>query len=434
MSDQSPILALPLIQPAQAQKHVTHNEALMRLDLLVQLVVASRSQTTPPSGPAEGTRHIVPSGATGDWAGQGGQLALWLDGAWQFHAAQPGWRAWVADEEAVVTYSSGQWRGPAEAALTVAELGVSASADGINRLAVSAPASLFNHAGAGHQLKLNKAVAGDTASLLFQTGFSGRAEMGTTGSDDFAIKVSDSGGSFATALTIAAATATVSLAQPMVLTGQPADPPLPGNGLLWHHAPTGDLRFCSGGEIQVLNAQQEVPWLTPDSGEFMMTTICGTGASAALTGVANRTELYPFMARKSLTINGLGMHCLTAVAAAQAKLLVYESDALGRPASILLETDVVDLSTTGNKSVAVSLFLRRGLTYWLGIRHSSTATVSAWTAQSTPDINGGSTLVAAARKVLRRTLAFGTPAPAVWGFDSSEIASANPPAIWLRMA
>lgn len=434
MSDQSPILALPLIQPAQAQKHVTHNEALMRLDLLVQLAVDSRSQTTPPASPAEGLRHIVPAGATGDWAGKTGQIALWLDAVWQFTAPLPGWRAWVADEEAVVTFSAGQWRAMAEGALTVAELGVSASPDATNRLAVSSSASLFNHAGAGHQVKLNKAAAGDTASLLFQTGFSGRAEMGTAGSDDFAIKVSGDGGSFATALTIGAASAEVTLARPALLTGQSADPVTPVDGLLWHHGPTGDLRFRSAGETQILNAQQEVPWLVPDPGEFVMTTICGTGATSVLTGVANRTEIFPFMPRKDLMVDALGLNCATAVAAAQAKLVVYGSNALGRPDALLAETGVVDLSTTGNKTAAASLVLRRGLTYWLGLRHSATATISAWAAQSTPDINGGTTMLTTSRKVLRRTLAFATPAQTVWGFDSTEIAAANPPAIWLRMA
>ena len=52
MSDLSPILSLPLLQASQAQKHVTHNEALMQLDLLVQLTVADRTRTAPRRPPA----------------------------------------------------------------------------------------------------------------------------------------------------------------------------------------------------------------------------------------------------------------------------------------------------------------------------------------------------------------------------------------------
>jgi hypothetical protein len=86
----------------------------------------------------------------------------------------------------------------------VARLGVGTDADAANRLAVAAPASLFTHDGAGHQLKINKATPADTASLLFQTGWSGRAEIGTTGSDALAVKVSADGAAWATALTVAA--------------------------------------------------------------------------------------------------------------------------------------------------------------------------------------------------------------------------------------
>ena len=75
-----------------------------------------------------------------------------------------------------------------------------ASADATNKLALNSAASLFNHDGNGHQLKLNKAAAGDTASVLYQTGFSGRAEFGTTGDDDFHVKVSPDGSTWFEAL------------------------------------------------------------------------------------------------------------------------------------------------------------------------------------------------------------------------------------------
>jgi hypothetical protein len=82
------------------------------------------------------------------------------------------------------------------------QLGINATADTTNRLAVSAAATLLNHAGAGHQLKINKAAAAQTASLLFQDGFSGRAEMGLAGTDDFSIKVSANGAAWNNALSI----------------------------------------------------------------------------------------------------------------------------------------------------------------------------------------------------------------------------------------
>jgi hypothetical protein len=47
---------------------------------------------------------------------------------------------------------------------------------------------------------MNKATAGDTASMVFQTSYSGRAEIGTTGSDSLTIKVSADGSNWIDAL------------------------------------------------------------------------------------------------------------------------------------------------------------------------------------------------------------------------------------------
>lgn len=213
LPDASPVLGLPYIQPAQAQKHVTHNEALRLLDAVVQLAVLDRDRTAPPADPAPGDRHIVAAGATLAWAGQAGRVALWEGPGqgWAFLEARPGWRAWVLAEAAVAVFDGTAWAGPEAQALRVDRLGIGTPADAVNRLAVAAPAVLLTHAGAGVQVKANKAAAAETASLLFQTGFSGRAEMGTAGSDDFAVKVSADGAAWAEALVAEAATGRVRL-------------------------------------------------------------------------------------------------------------------------------------------------------------------------------------------------------------------------------
>jgi hypothetical protein len=209
MSDNSPRLDLPFIQPNQAQKHVTHNEGMAVLDALVQLAVVSRSVTAPPANPGATVVHIVPEGATGVWAGQEGRVAARAEGGgWVFHVPAAGWRAWVVDEERMVVRRNGAWADLVEARLAdgVARLGVNTVAAGADRLAVAGTASLFTHQGGDHRIKVNKDTAGDTASLMFQTGFSGRAEMGLTGSDAFAVKVSDDGATFRTAMSVAPAT------------------------------------------------------------------------------------------------------------------------------------------------------------------------------------------------------------------------------------
>lgn len=247
MPDDTTILSLPLILPAQAQKHVTHNEALVALDLIVQLAVIDRTLTVPPPLPSIGDRHIVAAGAAGPWVGQAGRIALFTEAGWQFTAALPGWQAYVMAESQMAFYNGLTWIALSDGPFTVGRLGVSATADATNRLTVSSPATLLNHAGSGHQLKLNKAVTGDTASLLFQTGFSGRAEMGTAGSDDFSVKVSPDGSAFFTALEVAAETGELLLPQPLHLGGQAADPGAPPDGTLWLNTATGEVKVRSAG-------------------------------------------------------------------------------------------------------------------------------------------------------------------------------------------
>lgn len=194
MSDDTPNLSLPLIQPAQAQKHITHNEALERLDALVQLSVEALDATAPPASPAEGQVWAVGTGAAGAWAGQDGTLALFTNGAFLHLPLRAGLRAWDRAASGLFVWDGGGWTSVGGGlAGSVPGLGINAAYDADNRLAVASPGTLLNHAGAGHRLKINKEDPGDTASLLYQTGFSGRAEMGLAGDDDFAVKVSANG-------------------------------------------------------------------------------------------------------------------------------------------------------------------------------------------------------------------------------------------------
>jgi hypothetical protein len=103
-------LALPLVQPAQAQKHVTVNEALARIDGLAQLTLLSVSETVPPVAPVEGTAYGVPAGAVNTWAGQAGQVAVVVGGGWVFVPARLGWRAMVLDAGQPAVFDGSDWR------------------------------------------------------------------------------------------------------------------------------------------------------------------------------------------------------------------------------------------------------------------------------------------------------------------------------------
>jgi hypothetical protein len=103
-------LQLPYLLASQAQKHVTHNEALRLLDAMVQLAVLDRTRTGPPASPADGDRHIVASGATGLWAGWDLTIAYWVDGAWTRLVPRPGWLSWIAAEAVFLGWTGTAWQ------------------------------------------------------------------------------------------------------------------------------------------------------------------------------------------------------------------------------------------------------------------------------------------------------------------------------------
>jgi hypothetical protein len=106
----TPRLKLPAIEAAQAQKHVTHNEALALLDAFVQLAVESRGVATPPGSPAEGDSYIVATSPSGAWSGWDLMIAVFSGGAWVKLTPPSGTKAFVKDERATVTYNDGVWR------------------------------------------------------------------------------------------------------------------------------------------------------------------------------------------------------------------------------------------------------------------------------------------------------------------------------------
>ncbi|MDP1907772.1 MAG: DUF2793 domain-containing protein, partial [Hyphomicrobium sp.] len=214
--DATPNLSLPYIMAAQSQKHVTHNEAIRALDAILQLAVLDRDLTAPPGSPADGARYIVGASPTGAWSGHTSNVAAYQDGAWMFYAPVEGWIAWIGDEDVAVVWDGSAWSalttggGGGGGSGSYTTLGINATADTTNRLSLAADATLFNHDGDGHQLKINKASAADTVSLLYQDAFSGRAELGLAGDDDFHFKVSPDGTTWKEAILIDRSTGSVS--------------------------------------------------------------------------------------------------------------------------------------------------------------------------------------------------------------------------------
>jgi hypothetical protein len=106
---ETPRLALPLIAAGQSQKDVTHNEAVLALDRMVALAVASRSVATPPAAPQVGACYIVPAGAAAAWGQPVDSIVHWQGAAWLAQTPRDGQIAMVADE-AIMLVFLGSWR------------------------------------------------------------------------------------------------------------------------------------------------------------------------------------------------------------------------------------------------------------------------------------------------------------------------------------
>ena len=329
----SPVLSLPYIQAAQAQKHVTHNEALRLLDIAVQLVVESRSQSTPPANPSDGQRFLVPVGASGDWNGHDGEVAVFEGGAYWFVNALPGWRAYLRDEgQTAVMTGAGVWETSAETDQSIARLGVNTAPDVNNQLSVRGPASLFNHDGAGHQVVMNKSAPTDTASLLFQTGYSGRAEIGTTGSDALTIKVSGDGSAWLDALAVDGASGHVS----GLAVQQSSEDITPGRLM------RTDYGYGPGNLLGTVSESAGVP-----TGAVIET---GSDSNGSFTRFADGTQICAF----GMTTSGVGVttwtfpqtfvgtpHCM-----ATAQSTVPRFTTIGAPLAAQVDVDCWDITGT----------------------------------------------------------------------------------------
>ena len=121
-------------------------------------------------------------------------------------------------------------------------------------------------------------------------------------------------------------------------------------------------------------------------------------------------------------MNQVAVNVTTLIAGALGRVVIYMADVDGRPDSLILrrrtwhflDHRAEDRAHRPDPAAAAR-------TYWIGIRHSSTATLSAWALTATPDLNGGTAGHHGAQDPCGAPLAFATAAPATWGFMAGEI-------------
>lgn len=217
--EKSPNLNLSFLAPAQAQKHVTVNEAFYELDSLVHCAVLAMNVTDAPASPADGDRYHVGPTAGGAWSGEAGNIASWRNGGWAFSTPQPGWRVYdIATDRLLLHGASGSWTpvgGTPGEIQNATRFGLGAAADAATPFVARLNDALWNarhvaEGGTGSlRLSLNREAADRDAGFALQTGFVTRAVAGLFGSNRFRVSVSPDGATFRDAVSVDDATGIV---------------------------------------------------------------------------------------------------------------------------------------------------------------------------------------------------------------------------------
>lgn len=169
-------LSVTHVEQNQSQKEVTINEAINKIDSVLNTGAIDRALNTPPVSPIAGDLYIIGDTPSGDWADKENQIGYY-DAGWKFIVPNEGMTLWVNDEDRHYIWNGTTW-GMIELDSFEADL------------------VTFDTSTGSIQLKINKDQTSDSASHLFQTNYSTRAEFGLVGDDDFQVKVSPDGSTF----------------------------------------------------------------------------------------------------------------------------------------------------------------------------------------------------------------------------------------------
>lgn len=109
MTETTPRFKLPLLVAGQAQKELTHNEALTLVDMCVQPVVVALAQDSVPASPSLGDCWIIGAAATGAWSGKTHQIAGWTSGGWRYCIPVAGMFVWSIADMMVARWNGTNW-------------------------------------------------------------------------------------------------------------------------------------------------------------------------------------------------------------------------------------------------------------------------------------------------------------------------------------
>lgn len=113
MINSTPRLKLPYLVESQAQKEITHNEALEIIDVLLHASVIALGENTPPeiksTSVTRGDCYIAGLEPTGEWEDHPNALCYYMGGGWNFIEPFEGLTVWVRGLKCHYTYDGFEW-------------------------------------------------------------------------------------------------------------------------------------------------------------------------------------------------------------------------------------------------------------------------------------------------------------------------------------
>jgi len=108
-ADTTKTFSLPFLQPGQALKTITHNEALQRLDTGLYMSVSEMAAAELPLEPEDGHTLILSDTPTLDLAAHSGNIAVYRAGDWTWFKPSPGWIIWDSMDQELRVFDGNIW-------------------------------------------------------------------------------------------------------------------------------------------------------------------------------------------------------------------------------------------------------------------------------------------------------------------------------------
>lgn len=172
--------------------------------------------------------------------------------------------------------------------------------------------------------------------------------------------------------------------------------------------------------------------MRPAAGVYVANGINGS-ALGTVAQAANRVTISPFIPSFDMTIDQVAISVSTALAASNAKVVIYNSNADNQPSTVLTESADISCAVAGTITSTLAVAFVAGRLYWIGVRSSGTQTLRSLTAAALPVLSYTNAATPVIQGVLTKTETYASAA-ATWSYASSQHSNLTMPIVLMRVA